>query len=147
MRARESGTTFDCHPWSAWNFCIALLERESQTPLGWPSIYFSRIRADWISRTRSGFMAAWPRGFLVLPAFFPLAVLWLELDLPDLWVLAVASAGSKSARLRRIAVTRSRWFKQTPLISGRSQKILCSEAARNKPQRWKQVSQLFSTTL
>ena len=53
------------------------------TPFGSPSMKCSRIKADWISRTRSGFIAAWPRGFFVLLAFLPL-VLWLELDLPAL---------------------------------------------------------------
>src|SRR5438067_34206 len=40
---------------------MAALVRASQTPLGWPWRYFSRISADWISRTRTGSITCWPR--------------------------------------------------------------------------------------
>src|SRR5437868_2044750 len=40
---------------------MAALVRASQTPLGWPCRYFSRISAAWISRTRTGSITCWPR--------------------------------------------------------------------------------------
>src|SRR5574341_670047 len=65
---------------------MACLVRSSQAPEGSPVRYFSRMRAAWISRARSGLMACWPRLFQLrrLEVFFFLP----DLDFADFepWV-------------------------------------------------------------
>src|SRR3954468_1325373 len=71
------------------------------------------MSAAWISRTRSGFIACWPFGFLAALLFFevlPLAVRWLDPALPDFCGRACAMPDISSASPRHRTVMRSRWF-------------------------------------
>jgi hypothetical protein len=85
MSARESGTTLLCHPLSLWSRVSASFVFWSHTPDGSPSIYFARISASCIVRTRSPSIPCCPRLRAVCfdfveRALFPFALTFFEED-------------------------------------------------------------------